>query len=63
VCGGAAAVAAISFMQHFGNTLNYHPHFHLIVADGIFSGEDSLWSVLALLLPARFQRITLQTPS
>ncbi len=27
---------AISFIQRFGNTLNYHPHFHFIVADGIF---------------------------
>ena len=35
-------IGAISFIQHFGNTLNYHPHFHLIVADGIFSGEESL---------------------
>lgn len=35
-------IGAISFIQHFGNTLNYHPHFHMIVADGIFSGEESL---------------------
>ncbi len=35
-------IGAISFIQHFGNTLNYHPHFHLIVADGIFSPEDGL---------------------
>jgi len=35
-------IGAISFIQHFGNTLNYHPHFHLIVADGIFSSEDGL---------------------
>lgn len=35
-------IGAISFIQHFGNTLNYHPHFHLIVADGIFSGEKDL---------------------
>ena len=27
---------AISFIQRFGNTLNYHPHFHFIVADSIF---------------------------
>lgn len=33
-------ICAISFIQYFGNTLNYHPHFHLIVADGIFSGDD-----------------------
>jgi hypothetical protein len=35
-------IGAISFIQHFGNTLNYHPHFHLVVADGIFSGEQTL---------------------
>lgn len=23
----------------FGNTLNYHPHFHLIFADGIFTSR------------------------
>jgi hypothetical protein len=27
---------AISFIQRFGNTLNFHPHFHFIVADGVF---------------------------
>ncbi len=35
-------IGAISFIQHFGNTLNYHPHFHIIFADGVFSGEDGL---------------------
>jgi hypothetical protein len=25
-----------------GNTLNYHPHFHLIVADGVFSSKEGL---------------------
>ena len=35
-------IGAISFIQHFGNSLNYHPHFHLVVADGIFSGEQGL---------------------
>ncbi len=35
-------IGAISFIQHFGNSLNYHPHFHLIVADGVFSGKDDL---------------------
>jgi len=32
-------IGAISFIQHFGNTLNYHPHFHLVVADGVFTGK------------------------
>ncbi len=35
-------IGAISFIQQFGNTLNYHPHFHILFADGIFSGEDGL---------------------
>lgn len=35
-------IGAISFIQHFGNSLNYHPHFHIIVADGIFSSESGL---------------------
>lgn len=35
-------IGAISFIQYFGNTLNYHPHFHLIGADGIFSMEKNL---------------------
>lgn len=35
-------IGSISFIQHFGNTLNYHPHFHMIVADSIFSGESGL---------------------
>ena len=39
-------IGVISFIQHFGNTLNYHPHFHLIVADGIFSGETGSQSAL-----------------
>lgn len=35
-------IGAISFIQHFGNTLNYHPHFHLVVADGVFSDKEDL---------------------
>jgi len=42
-------IGAISFIQHFGNTLNYHPHFHLIVADGIFGGVEGLQFHEALL--------------
>ncbi len=34
-------IGAISFIQHFGKTLNVHPHFHLVVADGIFIGNDA----------------------
>ena len=42
-------IGAISFIQHFGNTLNYHPHFHIIAADGIFCDSDDLQFHEALL--------------
>jgi hypothetical protein len=45
-------VGAISFIQHFGNTLNFHPHFHLIVADGVFDTKnDTLYFHEAFLTP------------
>jgi hypothetical protein len=31
---------AVSFIQRFGNTLNVHPHFHFIVADGVFEKNE-----------------------
>jgi len=34
-------IGAVTFIQHFGKTLNLHPHFHLIVADLIVSVSDS----------------------
>lgn len=38
-------VGAVTFIHQFGKTLNFHPHFHLIVADGLFStdGDDLLF--------------------
>jgi Putative transposase/Transposase zinc-binding domain len=43
---------AVSFIQRFGNTLNFHPHFHLIVADGVFEKkEDSFTFHEASLTP------------
>lgn len=34
---------AVTFIQRFGNKLNYHPHFHMVVADGVFNNiEDRL---------------------
>ena len=47
-----AQIGAISFIQHFGNSLNVHPHFHILVADGVFSvsGEDLLFHE-AILTP------------
>jgi hypothetical protein len=43
---------AISFIQRFGNKLNFHPHFHFIVADGVFekSGETLVFHE-AILTP------------
>ena len=35
-----AQFGAVSFIQRFGNTLNVHPHFHLVVTDGIFEAEN-----------------------
>jgi len=32
-----AQFGAVTFIQSFGNKLNYHPHFHMIVADGVFN--------------------------
>jgi Transposase zinc-binding domain/Putative transposase len=42
VCSGMpeGKIGAVSFIQQFGNTLNFHPHFHLIVADGIFTVKE-----------------------
>jgi hypothetical protein len=38
-----AQFGAISFIQRFGTTLNLHPHFHLVVADGVFEMNDHLF--------------------
>lgn len=35
-----AQFGAVSFIQRFGTTLNLHPHFHLVVADGLFEMKD-----------------------
>ena len=37
----SAQIGAVSFIQRFGATLNLHPHFHLIVADGVFEAENT----------------------
>src|ERR1700682_4352101 len=36
-----AQFGAISFIQRFGTSLNLHPHFHLVVADGVFEKKDN----------------------
>jgi len=37
-----AQIGAVSFIQTFGSTLNFHPHFHLIVADGVFGTDGEM---------------------
>ena len=32
-----AQVGAVSFFHRFGSSLNVHPHYHLVVLDGVFS--------------------------
>ena len=34
-------IGAVSFILNFGNTLNVHPHFHVIAADGIFCDDNA----------------------
>ncbi len=34
-----ATIGALSFIQFFGNSLNVHPHFHMVFADGVFALE------------------------
>ena len=47
-----AKIGAVSFIQNFGTTLNFHPHFHLIVADGVFeSAGEALQFHEAFLTP------------
>jgi len=43
-------IGAVTFIHQFGKILNYHPHLHIIVADGLFStnGDDLLFQELAL---------------
>jgi len=37
-----AQIGAVSFFHNFGSTLNLHPHFHLIAAEGVFSLEGEM---------------------
>ncbi|MCE5319278.1 MAG: transposase [Parachlamydia sp.] len=44
---------AISFIQSFSSTLNLHPHFHLVVTDGIFEiGSRPFKIHEALIIPS-----------
>ena len=35
-----AQLGAVSFFHRFGSSLNVHPHYHLVVLDGVFSKVD-----------------------
>jgi hypothetical protein len=36
-----ARFGAVAFVHRFGNYLNSHVHFHVLVTDGVFSGDDA----------------------
>jgi hypothetical protein len=36
----APRLGAVSFFHRFGSSLNVHPHYHLVVLDGVFSRAD-----------------------
>jgi hypothetical protein len=36
-----AKCAAVSFFHRGGSSLNVHPHFHNVVADGVFALDDN----------------------
>jgi hypothetical protein len=42
-----AQFGAVTFIQRFGSTLNLHPHFHLIVADGVFEKDATTAGLLS----------------
>jgi len=39
--GAKARIGAVAFIHRFGGLLNAHLHFHVIVIDGVFYGEDA----------------------
>ena len=51
-----ARTGGVSFFQSFGSKLNYHPHFHLVFADGVFiNNHDGLSFCQALITPDDIQ--------
>jgi len=40
VPGARVEVAAVTYVQRFGGSLNLNPHFHMLVADGVFVCRD-----------------------
>ena len=39
--GGQTRIGAVVFIHRFGGLLNAHLHYHAVVIDGVFSGEDA----------------------
>ena len=39
--GGETRIGAVVFIHRFGGLLNAHLHFHVVVIDGVFCGEDA----------------------
>ncbi len=55
-----AQLGAVSFLHRLGSSLNAHPHFHLVVLDGVFSrGDDggALFHEAALLQSGHWLRL------
>ena len=57
----SAELAAISFPQRFGSSLNPHYHFHVLALDGVLSEAESA-SGEAMSGQLRFHEATLLTP-
>jgi hypothetical protein len=39
--GGETCIGAVVFIHRFGGLLNAHLHFHVVMIDGVFCGEDA----------------------
>jgi Putative transposase/Transposase zinc-binding domain len=55
-------LGAVSFFHRFGSSLNVHPHFHLVVLDGVFSRSgagdpDARFHEASDLSPAHVQHL------
>ncbi|MEQ1857980.1 MAG: transposase, partial [Longimicrobiales bacterium] len=58
-----AQLGAVSFFHRFGSSLNVHPHFHVVVLDGVFSAfsealdRDASFHEAADLSPTHVQQL------
>ncbi len=55
VPGARVEVAAVTYVQRFGGSLNLNPHLHMLVADGVFACREdgSSPDFMAVLAPTR----------